>query len=90
LNIQQTKGFYNYCIIQSNDKYLRRKGRRRFFVLSQVNSHAAYRLGEMSYEKGDAANAILYYRKFLTLAKPDDRRIEAVKAKLAELEGTDQ
>ncbi len=55
-----------------------------------MNSHAAYRLGEMSYEKGDAANAILYYRKFLTLAKPDDRRIEAVKAKLAELEGTDQ
>jgi len=34
-----------------------------------IAHHAAYRLGEMSYEKGDDANAILYYRKFLTLAK---------------------
>ncbi len=48
--------------------------------------YAAYRLGELSIEKGDKAGAITYYRKFLEKANPQDTRIEAVKAKIASLE----
>ena len=55
-----------------------------------IADYAAYRLAEMSVEKGNRAEAIGYYRKFLELAGPQDGRIEAVKAKLIELEGTDK
>jgi TolA-binding protein len=49
--------------------------------------YAAYRLGELSVEKGDEPNAIVYYRKFLILAGPNDTRIESVKTTLVKLEG---
>jgi cytochrome c-type biogenesis protein CcmH/NrfG len=48
--------------------------------------YAAYRLGEISVEKGDKTSAITYYKKFLELANPQDTRIESVKSKLATLE----
>jgi TolA-binding protein len=50
--------------------------------------YAAYRLAELSVEKGDKASAITYYRKFLEKAHPQDTRIETVKAKIASLEET--
>ncbi|MFA5251512.1 MAG: tetratricopeptide repeat protein [Phycisphaerae bacterium] len=51
-----------------------------------IAHYAAYRLGVMSAEKGDKVNAIVYYRKFLELAKPENNRINDVKSKLAGLE----
>jgi TolA-binding protein len=48
--------------------------------------YAAYRLGELSIEKGDKAGAITYYRKYLEKAHPQDTRIETIKAKLTTLE----
>jgi TolA-binding protein len=51
----------------------------------RVAYYAAYRMGELSAEKGDKATAITYYRKFLEKAHPQDTRIEAVKAKLVAL-----
>jgi len=48
--------------------------------------YAAYRLAEMSVEKGDKTSALMYYKKFLELAKQDDIWVRNVKAKLAALE----
>lgn len=48
---------------------------------------AAYRLAEMCVEKGDKTNAIVYYRKFLELARPGNSRINAAKTRIAELGG---
>jgi tetratricopeptide (TPR) repeat protein len=48
--------------------------------------YAAYRLAELSVEKGDKASAIIYYKKFLELAKQGDKRIEKVKAAITSLE----
>jgi TolA-binding protein len=48
--------------------------------------YAAYRLAEMSVEKGNKSDAITYYKKFLELAKQGDGRIEKVKAALISLE----
>jgi len=52
-----------------------------------IANYAALRLAELSAEKGDKANAITYYKKFLELTKPGNCQIDTVKAKLAELEG---
>jgi len=54
-----------------------------------IADYAAYQLAELNAETGDTAEAVIYYRKFLELARPDDRKIDAVKAKLTELEGQD-
>jgi hypothetical protein len=61
-------------------------------------NEVSYRLAGLMLEKGDKANAIMYYQKFLDSAKPpqygsaqcsasqkQDGRIEIVKAKLTEL-----
>ncbi len=69
-----------------------------------ATNEVAYRLAGMMLEKGDKVSAVKYYRKFLDTAKPfradsgapprlrsrqpQDSRIETVKAKIAELEGT--
>jgi hypothetical protein len=55
-----------------------------------IVDYAAYRLGELSVEKGDKTAAIAYYQKFLELAKPGNLLIETVKQKIAELEGTNK
>ena len=60
-------------------------------VLSQYHDcimadYAAYRLAELSVEKGDKVNAISYYNKFLELTKQEGKMIEMVKAKIASLE----
>ncbi|MGD0077536.1 MAG: tetratricopeptide repeat protein [Sedimentisphaerales bacterium] len=53
-------------------------------------SYAAYRLGELSEEKGNKADEMTYYRKFLTLADPNNEYIKQVKEKLFELEWLDE
>jgi hypothetical protein len=69
-----------------------------------ATNEVAYRLAGMMLEKGDKVSAVKYYRKFLDTVKlfrddsgglprlrsrqPQDSRVEAVKAKIAELEGT--
>jgi cytochrome c-type biogenesis protein CcmH/NrfG len=50
-----------------------------------MTKEAAYKLAGMMLDKGDKANAIKYYQKFLDSAKPEDNRFAPVKAKLAEL-----
>jgi tetratricopeptide (TPR) repeat protein len=47
--------------------------------------YVSMRLGDMALEEGDIKTAQYYYQQFLTKAKPKDKRIEMVKAKLAEL-----
>jgi tetratricopeptide (TPR) repeat protein len=49
------------------------------------SAYISMRLGDMALEEGDKATAQHYYRQFLEKARPGDKRIETVKAKLAEL-----
>ena len=51
-----------------------------------MNTQAAYRLAELSVEKGDKASAIMYYKKYLELAKLNDAQAEKIEAKIASLE----
>ncbi len=60
------------------------------YPYSYTSDIAAYRLAEMCVEKGDKANALIYYRKFIQMARPGDFRIAKVQTKLAELEGTNK
>jgi tetratricopeptide (TPR) repeat protein len=55
-----------------------------------IAHYAAYQLAERSEAKGDRVAAVQYYRLFLELANPKNSRIDQAKAKLAELEGTNQ
>jgi len=55
-----------------------------------IAHYAAFQLAGMSVEKGDKAGAIAYYKKFLELAPAEHSRLAEVKAKLRELEGTNQ
>jgi tetratricopeptide (TPR) repeat protein len=55
-----------------------------------VADYVAYQLAEMSVAKGDKIAAAGYYRIFLERTNPKNNRTEFVKAKLAELEGTDR
>ena len=48
-------------------------------------AYVTMRLGDMALDEGDKATAQQYYRQFLEKAKPGDKRIGMVKAKLAEL-----
>jgi tetratricopeptide (TPR) repeat protein len=52
-----------------------------------VANYAAFQLAGMMLEKGDKAGAVVYYKKFLELAKPQDVRIASVKETLSRLEG---
>jgi len=49
--------------------------------------YAAFQLAEISDRKGDKANAISYYKKYLELAKPGYSDITKAQARLAKLEG---
>jgi len=51
---------------------------------------AAYRLGEICVEKGDKANAVIYYNKFIQMARPGDSRTAKVQAIISNLEGTNK
>jgi len=55
-----------------------------------IAHYAAFQLAGMSAEKGDKAGAIAYYKKFIELAPAEHSRLAEAKAKLRELEGTNQ
>ncbi len=48
-------------------------------------AYVSRRLGDMAMEEGDKVTAKQYYQLFLAKARPKDKQIETVKAKLAEL-----
>jgi tetratricopeptide (TPR) repeat protein len=51
---------------------------------------ALYRLAEAYTQIGEPGAAVCAYQEFISTARPDDRRIEAVQARLEELKGTNQ